>query len=63
MGGYTVSGSGADCKSAVFGLGWFNSIPAHQIWGNSSTGRATFISEFCKTLVSNFLFLQVKAVG
>ena len=55
MGGYIVSGSEADCKSAVFGLGWFNSIPAHQIRGNSSTGRATFISEFCKILISNSL--------
>ena len=31
MGGYTVSGSGADCKSAAFELGWFNSIPAHHM--------------------------------
>lgn len=30
MGRYTVSGSGADCKSAAFGLGWFDSISAHQ---------------------------------
>ena len=31
MGRYTVSGSGADCKSAVSRLGWFDSIPAHQM--------------------------------
>ena len=30
MGRYTVSGSGADCKSAVFGLGWFDSISFHH---------------------------------
>lgn len=29
-GSYTVSGSGADCKSVVFGLGWFDSITSHQ---------------------------------
>lgn len=31
MGVYTVSGSGADCKSVVFRLGWFDSISSHQI--------------------------------
>ena len=30
MGGYTVSGSGADCKSVGIRLGWFDSITAHQ---------------------------------
>ena len=27
---YTVSGSGADCKSVVFRLGWFDSICWHN---------------------------------
>ncbi len=30
MGVYTVSGSRADCKSVVFGLGWFDSINSHH---------------------------------
>lgn len=32
MGSYTVSGSGADCKSAAEKLGWFDSITAHHIY-------------------------------
>lgn len=31
MGSYTVSGSGADCKSATFGFGWFDSITSHLL--------------------------------
>lgn len=31
MGGYTVDGSGADCKSAIERFGWFDSISAHHI--------------------------------
>ena len=30
MGRYTVSGSGAVCKTVVFGLGEFDSLPSHQ---------------------------------
>lgn len=29
MGSYPVKGSGADCKSVVFGLAWFDSKTAH----------------------------------
>lgn len=52
MGQYTVSGSGADCKSAGETLSWFDSNLAHQnghflwdiefapygqrLWGNST---------------------------
>ena len=28
IGDYSVSGSGADCKSVTFGFGWFDSIIA-----------------------------------
>ena len=31
MRSYSVSGSSADCKSVVFGLGWFDSITTHQL--------------------------------
>ena len=30
LGRYTVSGSGAVCKTVVFGLGEFDSLPSHQ---------------------------------
>ena len=38
MGRYTVSGSGADCKSAVFGLGWFDSISTHHFLKKARKG-------------------------
>ena len=50
MGRYTVSRSGADCKSAVFGLGWCNSISAHHIWGSWCKGS----TKDCGSLGSRF---------
>lgn len=44
MGRYPVAGSGPDCKSGAFALGWFESNPAHQS-NNHSGGIETLMRE------------------
>lgn len=39
MGRYPVAGSGPDCKSGAWQLGWFESSPTHQICYRGEIGR------------------------
>lgn len=47
MRGYSVSGSGADCKSAAFGFGWFDSISSHRHLQRNYRYRMLIYFPFC----------------